>query len=148
MSTHNICFLGEIRKILSWYPPIIWWCDVVYSISRWHITDNLIRKPTFRHVCPAKIQISLHIFTVGAESYLHSGSVLIAKYARFFHGGQQRLIRLPDEQADLSLHLACVFEGMFSHTEAHCLIFSQKMDLTFHLKFLQWKHKKNSSKVF
>ena len=44
MSTHNICFHGEIRKI-PWRAPLIW--SYVYNVN--HIRRNIIKR-TFGRV--------------------------------------------------------------------------------------------------
>ena len=68
MSTHNICFRREIRKILCGYPLL----SVAVNLP----FDN----------CPAKIQVSLCIHSVRSEASL---GTWIASDAKFFHGDNE-----------------------------------------------------------
>ena len=61
----------------------------------------IVRKRTFRHVLPAKIQISLRICTVWSESSL--GTFWIANDAKFLHADKEDWSNWADVQADLSL---------------------------------------------
>ena len=61
-----------------------------------------VRKLTFGHVRPAKIQMSLHIRTVWSESSL--GAFWMAKDAKFLHADNED--DCPDALAGLSLNWA------------------------------------------
>ena len=45
MSTHNICFRAEIRKIIIWIPPLIW---------RYVISMNICVCLLHKMACPVK----------------------------------------------------------------------------------------------
>ena len=83
---------------------------VVFSCNK--CLSNNVRKRTFRHVRPAKIQISLRIRTVWSESSL--GVFLIARNVKFLHARMSRLIR--------SSLGARVRRYVFSHSNLLCAI--------------------------
>ena len=72
-----------------------------------------IRTCTFRHVCPAKIQTSLHIRAVWSEYSL--GTFWIAKDAEFLHADNEDIDQFAqmDRLIKLSLHGGHTLEGMF-----------------------------------
>ena len=71
---------------------------------------------TFWHVRPAMIQISLRFRTVCSDSLL--GAFWITKDAMFLCAGTEDWSDCTDAQADLSLRLVRISEGMISHDEA------------------------------
>ena len=80
MSTHNICFRGEIRKIFTGYPPLSrpmtdqmnaasdqsLYCLALLQelLENTSSCGKISALPTRLHVPPTKIQISLHIHAV------------------------------------------------------------------------------------
>ena len=90
---HNICFCGEIRKIIYGYPLL------TGAMSHGRYLSQRMLKPTI--VWPAKIQISLYIHTVWQRfSFI---PVWITGGCRKLIGSAETLIRFADVQADLSL---------------------------------------------
>ena len=77
-----------------------------------------VRKPTFGHAHPAKIQISLRIRAVWSESSMCI--ILDSEWCQVSSCGQRRLWSdCADAQADLSLRWAHMSEGTFSIIETH-----------------------------
>ena len=86
-------------------------------------------KRSFGYVRLAKIQISLHIRAVWSESSLDA--VKIAKAAKLFSYVQRRFWSVwADAQADLSLRLANMSEGTFSHLATHATTVSESRSKT------------------
>ena len=84
---------------------------LIYKVSIFKTEMSLnVRKRTFRHVLSAKIQISLRIRAVWSESSL--GAFWIAKIAKFLHADNEDWSDCADAQADLSLRLAHMSEGV------------------------------------
>ena len=80
-----------------------------------------VRKRTFGHVRPLKIQIRLGICAVWSESSL--GSFWIAKDAMFPPADNKDADQTADELTDLCLRWMHKSEGMFSHVVAQIYSF-------------------------
>ena len=88
ISTPNICFCGEIRKIFTRYPPL----SRHMSVDRENIVPvDIFPKNTFGHVCLVKIKISLHLDSL---TRIFPGCILDSQRYKVSSCGQQRLVRL------------------------------------------------------
>ena len=95
----------------------------LYNNNVSQISRN-VRKRTFRHVHPAKIQIRLRNRAVWSESSL--GAFWIAKRRKVSSCGQQsHWSDRMEAQADLSLRWMHMLEGTFSHVTAKCPIWEK-----------------------
>ena len=119
-------FVGFLFLMVSGKGCGLWlWHSLDFSLTfffflRINIMRRNVRKCTFRHVRPAKIQISLYIRSVGSESLL--GAFWIAKGA--VSSCRQR--RLWSDWAGFSLFWMHMSDGTVSHVAAHYGIVEQQ----------------------
>ena len=94
-------------------------CALIIYIQLVHIEHRSrnVRKRTFGHVRPVKIQISLRISAVWSESSL--GAFRIAKDAKFLYADNEDWPYCAEAQADLSLRWAHMSEGAFPHVAVY-----------------------------
>ena len=79
-----------------------------------------VRKRTFGHVRPAKIQFSLRIRTVSSEYLLSAFWISKDTFLHTFSCWQQRLLLdCADVQADFSLRWTHALDGTFTQVAAH-----------------------------
>ena len=105
MSTHNICFYGELTKIIVQLSSntllISYWPQVYESIFVNRHTSRLMIKPTKGSVHPTKTPISLGIRPVWSESLLSAWRNRRSLATNWSHS--EDWSDWMDAQADLSL---------------------------------------------
>ena len=93
----------------------------VDRVENSHWLRRNVRKHAFGHVRPVKIQISLRICAGWSESSL--GAWWIARDAIFLHADKEDWSDCANAQADLSLPLAHMSGGTFSHVATQMFSF-------------------------
>ena len=79
-----------------------------------------VRKSTFSHVCPAKIQTSLLICAVWSDFFL--GTFNLAKDAKCLHADNEDWSDCEAVQSDKSLRWEHMSEGTFTHKQAQMFL--------------------------
>ena len=94
-------------------------CGNSMSIRGDKIMSHNVRNHTFEHVCPVKIQISMHIHTFWSESSL--GTFWITKGTKFLHADDEEF----DQTVLMSSLAAQLSEGTFSHFNCNLYVLVQ-----------------------